>query len=99
MDARFTALLDTGASTNAVPEEILVALINHAFAKGLRPQDPDWPVSLERWRGTETVTGVARGQDLEIIGAAVLPVGFTGFDGRTVVQLSRFKIFAKGCSV
>ena len=97
-DARFTALLDTGASTNAVPEELIIALINHSIAKGLRPGQDKWPVALERWNGTETVSGVARGQDLEIIGAAVVPIDFRGMDGRMETRLMRFKIFAKGCS-
>ena len=97
-DGEFTALLDTGASTNAVPEELVIALINHAIERGIRPQDKAWPVSLERWEGLETVTGVARGQDLEIVGAAVIPIGFKGMDGVVVVQDIRFKIFAKGCS-
>ena len=68
------ALLDTGASTNAIPEELVVALINGAIGDGLTPQNENWPVRLERWKGSETVTGVARGQDLTIVGAAVMPV-------------------------
>ena len=59
------ALLDTGASTNAIPEELVVAL---------------------RWKGSETVTGVARGQDLTIVGAAVMPILFRGQDGREKTQ-------------
>ncbi len=75
----------------------MVALINHFLAAGKSPQAPDWPVDLERWRGTESVTGVARGQDLEIVGAAILPIIFKGLDGRTATQHMRFKIFGKGC--
>ena len=45
------ALLDTGASTNAIPEELVVALINGAIGDGLTPQNENWPVRLERWKG------------------------------------------------
>ena len=92
------ALLDTGASTNAIPEELVVALINGAIGDGLTPQNENWPVRLERWKGSETVTGVARGQDLTIVGAAVMPILFRGQDGREKTQKMRFKIFGKGCS-
>ena len=75
-----------------------VALINGAIGDGLTPQNENWPVRLERWKGTETVTGVARGQDLTIVGAAVMPILFRGQDGREKTQKMRFKIFGKGCS-
>ena len=97
-DSVLIALLDTGASTNAIPEELVVALINQAYDDGKDPTDADWPVRLERWKGAESVTGVARGQDLTIVGAVVLPVLFTGLDNRSKVQKMRFKIFGKGCS-
>ena len=96
---KYVALLDTGASTNAIPEEVVVAIINNAYALGMKPEDEDWPVQLERWAGSsEFVTGIARSQDLHIIGAVILPVIFTGVDERQVSQQMRFKIFANGNS-
>ena len=95
-DKVYTALLDTGASTNAVPEELVVCLINQATKKGFRPQDKEWLVILERRKGSEAVSGVARGQDLEIIGSAVTPVGFKGLDKKTVIQNIRFNICSEG---
>ena len=93
---RLTALLDTGAATNAIPEEIVVDLINEALAAGLDPQDSKWPIVLERWKeGTEIVSGVAMDKCLEILGAVVLPVRFTGIDRREETCRLRFKIFAK----
>ena len=95
---RLIALLDTGASTNAIPEELVIALINRAYEDGMDPHARDWPFSLERWKGAESVTGVAKGQDLSIVGAIVLPIIFTSLDKRRVLQQMRFKIFGRGCS-
>jgi len=95
---KLITLLDTGASTNAIPEELVVALINQAYEDRNTPGFKEWPVKLERWKGPESVTGVARGQDLTIVGAVVLPVVFTGVDNRSMMQKLRFKIFGKGCS-
>jgi len=91
-----TTLLDTGATTNAVAEEVVLAIIDHALGRGFVPGDPQWPVRLEKWGKPDLVKGVARGRALEIIGAAVLQVTFRGIDKREVVQGVRFKIFAKG---
>ena len=94
----YTSLLDTGASTNAVPEELVLNIINAAFEKGMNPGSKDWPVALECWSGGERVTGVAKGHDLEIIGAALIPITFTGVVGRAKTKRLRFKVFGKGCS-
>ena len=94
----YTAVLDTGASTNAVPEELVLSLINAAHEQGLSPQSRDWPVALEWWNNGERLTGLARGHDLEIIGAAVVPVTFLGGHGRQKVKRLRFKILKRGCS-
>jgi len=94
----YTAVLDTGASTNAVPEELVLSLINAAHEQGLSPQSRDWPVALEWWNDGDRLTGLAKGHDLEIIGAAVVPVTFMGGDGRERVKRVRFKILKKGCS-
>ena len=96
--APYISLLDTGASTNAVPEELVLNIINAAFEKGMNPGSKDWPVALECWSGGGKATGVAKGHDLEIIGAALIPITFTGIDGRTKTKRLRFKVFGKGCS-
>jgi len=44
------------------------------------------------------VTGVAKGQNLEIIGAAIIPITFASMDQRSKVQRLRFKVFGEGCS-
>jgi len=98
LGATYVSLLDTGASTNAVPEELVINLINRAYEQGMTPNSPEWPVALEKWTGGNRVTGVAKGQDLEIIGAAIIPITFTGMDQRSKVQRLRFKVFGKGCS-
>ena len=95
----FIALLDTGASTNAIPEELVVDLINEARARGFKWRTAEWPIDLETWDGKdEIVTGIARSQELRVMGAVVLPVVFTGLNGRKVTQAMRFKIFARGGS-
>ena len=76
----------------------MLNIINAAFEKGMNPGSKDWPVALECWSGGERVTGVAKGHDLEIIGAALIPITFTGVDGRAKTKRLRFKVFGKGCS-
>ena len=91
-------MLDTGATTNAVAEELVIEVLNHALTVGLTPGDPKWPVRLERWAHPELVTGVAKGRGVQVIGAVVFPVVFKGDTQKEVVHLMRFKIFAKGGS-
>ena len=62
-------MLDTGATTNAVAEELVIEVLNHALTVGLAPGDPKWPVRLERWAHPELVTGVAKGRGVQVIGA------------------------------
>ena len=92
------AVLDTGASANFVPEELVVRLLNTAREQGFAPQRRDWPVALEWWHDGDRVSGLAKGHYLEILGAALVPVTFTGGDGRQKVKRVRFKILKKGCS-
>ena len=94
----YPLLLDTGAMVSAVPEEIVVGLINHCRKRGLLPGDPAWPVQLERWSSGDRVVGVVKGQSIEIVGAAVLPVVFLGVDGVRRERKLRFKILRKGSS-
>ena len=94
----FAVLLDTGASVSAVPEEIIVGLLNEAFDQGLTPEDPAWPVQLERWDKEEKVPGVRKDRPMEVIGAAVVPLVFTGANGAQRTQRLRFKIFRRGSS-
>ena len=43
-------LLDSGAGTAALSEELLCAILNQAIANGLTPESEDWPLAgLEYW--------------------------------------------------
>ncbi len=91
-------LLDTGASTNAVSEEVVPRIWQAASSMGIPMNDERWPVvRLEHWGPSEKVLGVAKGKTLEVIGRALLRVTFTGMDGRAVTRTIAFKIFEKGC--
>lgn len=59
---RLVALLDMGATANAIAEEVEIDVIDRTLAERLAPKDRERPVLLERWQGTETVTGVAKGR-------------------------------------
>ena len=93
---RLKTVFDTGSSTNVIPEEVVVELINHARFEGTTPQDEGWPVKLQRWTAAETVMGVTLGGKYRIIGGAVIPIAFTGLDGRPGIQKFMFRIVAKG---
>ena len=96
---RYEVLIDTGAATNVVSEELVVRLVNAAVSQGLTPEHEDWPVfALEEWGSEEEATGVSRDAPLRIIGSVVLRLTLEGVDGRKVDQLFRFKVFALGCS-
>ena len=90
------ALLDTGSTTNAVGEEVIVIVVNGARSSGLTPEDEAWPVKFERWDDIGGAGGITVGRPLRIIGAVLLPVMFWGRRDRMVTQIMRFKIFAKG---
>ena len=36
-------LVDTGAASSVMPEELFVGIINHAVSSGMTPEHPDWP--------------------------------------------------------
>ena len=68
-------LLDGGAGVNSVAEEIVVGALNVAKAMGIGPKDARHPVvQLEKWSIPECVTGISKGNDVPIIGAAVMRV-------------------------
>ena len=91
-------LLDTGASANVVSEELVLHLFKASEEQGIDPFSPECPVQLERWGKRDHVTGVAKGHDLEIIGAAVIPITFVGITGMRKEERLKVKIFRKGCS-
>ena len=93
-------LLDGGASVSSVTEELVVGAINLARKRGIHPRDENFPIAqFERWPVRETVTGIARGAIVELIGAAVLRVKMLEL-GKTTgpTVLVRCKVFAKGTS-
>ena len=100
VEVKCETLLDGGAGVNSWAEEIVVGAINVAMAKGIPPNDPRFPVvQLEKWPVPECCTGISRGHDVPIIGAAVMRVKLLelGKDKGPEI-LVRGKIFAKGTS-
>ena len=62
------ALLDSGSTTNAVSEEVVISVVNRARSRGLSPEDEGWPVRFERWDDIDGAGGIALGRHLRIIG-------------------------------
>ena len=93
-------LLDTGAATSCISEELLVMILNRALELGVQPDSEEWPLrQLCRWEsGDQTATGVAAGAQLSFRGVAVLALVLRGVDGREVRQNFRFKILRRGCA-
>ena len=90
------ALLDSGSTTNAVSEEVVISVVNRARSRGLVPEDEAWPIKLERWEDIDGAGGIGLGRHLKIIGAVVMPVKFGGYGHRNVPQPMKFMIFAMG---
>jgi len=92
-------LIDSGAATNVVAEEVVLYLMNTARSAGQKPGDKNWPVlAFERWGREDEATGVAAHSPLIISCMVVLNIFFVGTDGKTVRQPLRFKVFKKGCA-
>ena len=69
------ALLDGGAGVNSIAEEAVVGTINAARILGIGLNDPRFPVLyFERWPEEESVVGIAKGKNIQILGAALLRV-------------------------
>jgi hypothetical protein len=92
------ALLDSGAAVNAVTEEFLVGLLNHAAKLGITAKDPSYPVlQLEKWARKEKVSGVAKGTPVYLVGAVVLKVRLGNSKQKAAPEVPiRFKIFGAG---
>ena len=97
-------LLDGGAGSNHVTEELVVSILNKAVAMGLKPNDPKFPVvQLEQWVYPEFVHGIASGSPVPLKGAVVLRVRLQeGTDVHNCVDghelFVRCKIAARGTS-
>ena len=71
-------LIDGGVCVNSVAEEVVVGALNVARAMGIGTRDPRFPIiQLEKWPVPEFVTGISKGHDVPIIGAAVRRVTMT----------------------
>ena len=94
-------LLDGGAGVNSVPEEVVVGCVNVARRHAVAPSDPKFPlVQLEKWPTPEAVTGISKGHDVPILGAAVLKVTLTEMGKSTGPEIYlRCKIFKKKAPV
>ena len=93
-------LLDGGAGVNSTAEEIVVGSINVAHARGMTADHPDFPVAqLERWPEPEFVTGIVKGEEIQILGAVVFRVKMIELGKNTGPTLYvRCKIFKAGRS-
>ena len=93
-------MLDGGAGVNSTAEEIVVGSINVAHARGMTADHPDFPVAqLERWPEPEFVTGIVKGEEIQILGAVVFRVKMIELGKNTGPTLYvRCKIFKAGRS-
>ena len=97
-------LLDGGAGSNHVTEELVVSILNHAANLGIKPNSPEFPiVRFEQWVYPEYVHGIASGSPVPLKGAVVLRVRLQEgpdehrcTDGHEIYV--RCKIAAKGTS-
>ena len=97
-------LLDGGAGSNHVTEELVVSILNHAASMGIKPNSPEFPVvKFEQWVYPEYVHGIASGSPVPLKGAVVLNVRLqegpdenSCKDGHEIYV--RCKIAAKGTS-
>jgi hypothetical protein len=60
-------LLDGGAGSNNITEEMVVGVINRAIKNGVKASDPAYPiVRFERWPLPEVVNGIAAKSQLAL---------------------------------
>jgi len=104
LDKMVETLLDGGAGSNHVTEELVVSILNRAAALGLKPGDKGFPiVQFEQWVYPEFVHGIASGSPVPLKGSVVLKVRLQeGPDTDRCVDghelYVRCKIAAKGTS-
>ena len=104
LDKRVETLLDGGAGSNHVTEELVVSILNRAAALGLKPDDSRFPIiQFEQWVYPEYVHGIASGSPVPLKGSVVLRVRLQ--EGNSVEKsvdghelFVRCKIAAKGTS-
>ncbi len=75
----------------------MLGAINVARASGIGPKDPRHPIlQLEKWPVPECVTGISKGHDVPILGAAVIRVQFPELGTQTGPEIVvRAKIFGR----
>ena len=96
--AKVNMMLDSGSGVNSTTEEEVLHLINLHSQAGISMSNPKHPIRrLEKWTHTETLSGIAAGEPIKLIGAVVLRVKFleVGRDQGQTVNI-RFKITPKG---
>ena len=96
--AKVNMMLDSGCGVNPTTEEEVLHLINLHSQAGISMSNPKHPVRrLEKWTHTQTLSGIAAGEPIKLIGAVVLRVTFleVGRNERHTVNI-RFKITPKG---
>ena len=104
LDKMVETLLDGGAGSNHVTEELVVSILNRAATLGLKPGDKGFPiVQFEQWIYPEFVHGIASGSPVPLKGSVVLKVRLQeGPDADRCVDghelYVRCKIAAKGTS-
>ena len=83
---------------NSVSEELVIGVLNAAYAKGMKPDHAEFPVvQLEKRPRPETVTGIAKGKPVLILGSVVLRVRLMQLSGKPASSIQmRFRILEKG---
>ena len=100
MGKKVPTLLDGGAGVNSVSEELVVGVRNQAHKKGLRAGDKEYPViELQTWKEKETVTGVRKDANIQLVGSVVMLIEFCGINQKEGPKTRiQFKIFKAGQS-
>ena len=65
-------MLDTGSGVTSTTEEEVIQLINMHAQAGIKMSNPKYPIRrLEKWKHTETLSGIAAGPPIQLLGAMV----------------------------
>ena len=78
------ALLDSGATVSAIPEEVLCFILSYfqEFGQESDVSDAQWPIQrIERYTSPTSVTGLGRGSAMQTRYAVVLRVSSVSVGG------------------
>jgi len=99
------SLLDSGASVCAIPEEILILIIEHARVNNIEPDSPKYPIrSVQRYQELQSLVGIDTSKnDVKTEFGVYITIEFvphTGSrgEGLNEVRTIYFKVLPAGCS-